>query len=155
LHTIANANQTLSTQLQSQIDSSIAEIKQNIPEVTGSELLPSSSSNFRQFELYRSAPHSSFNTFQTTRLQQQLTIALHTNKFNAMLVDAKAKFSSSRNRLNVIGRNGSQLRSKRADTTSARLLAVSAKGSGNWLKAIPNLPSHVLTDTHYQLAMRL
>ena len=72
-----------------------------------------------------------------------------------MLTDAKAKFVSSRSRPNVVARNGSQLQSSRSDTTSARLLAVSAKGAGNWLKAIPNLPSHVLNDTHYQLAMRL
>lgn len=39
--------------------------------------------------------------------------------------------------------------------TSARLLVVSAPGASNWLKTIPSLPSHVLTDNHYQLAMRL
>ena len=41
------------------------------------------------------------------------------------------------------------------DQTSARLLAISVPGASNWLKAVPSLASHVLTDTHYQLAMRL
>jgi hypothetical protein len=41
------------------------------------------------------------------------------------------------------------------ETTSARLLAITAPGASNWVNTIPSLPSHVLSDNHYQIAMTL
>jgi hypothetical protein len=150
LYTIANAKQSLSKQLYDQINTCIDEIKLQIPAATAKELLPKNASHFRQFGLYRPAPNASFNKFQTAQLQHKITSTIHRNKFESMLLLARNKF-----RYTCSIAAGNRNRSRNIDQTSARLLAVSAFGASNWLKSIPSLSSHILTDTHYQLAMRL
>jgi hypothetical protein len=147
LYSIANARQSLSTQLYEQINTCINETKLQVPASTAKGLLPKNASQFKQFGLYRPAPNSSFNKFQTAQLQHKLTSTIHRNKFDSMLLLARNKFRSS---CSLAGPHNRYI-----DQTSARLLAVSAPGSSNWLKTIPSLSSHILTDNHYQLAMRL
>jgi hypothetical protein len=105
--------------------------------------LPASVDSFKQ--LYRPAPKAHFNSFHTTNLQKNLTHVIHETKFESLLNVARTRYKA----FQQLGRNRS------LETTSARLLAITAPGASNWVNTIPSLPSHVLSDNHYQIAMRL
>jgi hypothetical protein len=145
----------MSIQLVQELDNhTIPHLKETIPIAQAKLLLPSSGAQFKMFGLYNKAPNASVLTFQTSSLQHKFTYAQNQLSFNKLVAQAR------NNRVSVEASNVNANSAKKSiklhkDPSLARLQAITARGAGDWIRTVPTLPSHILSDGHYQLAMKM
>jgi hypothetical protein len=153
-----NIGSNVSKQLMQELDQHIIpHLEGTIPIATAKEFLPSSGAQFKMFGLYNKAPNASVLTLQTSSLQHRFTSAQNQLSFNQLIAQAQIKGRVSVEASNVNADSGKKKIkfTLNKDPTLARLQAITAKGAGDWIRTVPTLPSHILSDGHYQLAMRM